>query len=97
MKKLILFLCLFGITIAFAQQQAPKVLKPVTILLPDSSNLVQLQIILQFSYQFLPKSSAPANQVEDVKAVIQQLYPMLVPMKKDSLTKGKLPVKKPEQ
>lgn len=88
MKKLILILCLFGVTASYAQQAATKP-KPIMILLPDSSNLVQLQSVLSFSYQWLPKSSAPANTVEEVKSAIQQLFPLLVPIKKDSTIKVK--------
>jgi len=70
MKQLILILYLFGVTATYAQQQPTRKAKPVMILLADSSNLVQLQSVLQFSFQFLAKSSAPANQVEDVKTAI---------------------------
>lgn len=92
MKQLIITLFIVVATLsvkAQAPQQPPPKARPVIILLADSSNLVQLQSVLQFSYQFLSKSSAPANQVEDVKNAIQQLYPMLVPLKKDSTIKVK--------
>lgn len=95
MKQLIitLFIAVAALTVqAQTPRQQPK--KPVMILLPDSSNLVQLQQILQFSYQALPKSEMPANQVTQVQAGIQQLYPLLVPMRKDSIIKVKPPVKK---
>lgn len=90
MKKLLLILCLFVATASYAQIPGPKIKSsPVMILLPDSSNLIQLQSVLSFSYQWIPKSPAPSNAVEEVKAAIQQLFPMIVPMKKDSTIKVK--------
>lgn len=90
MKHLIIILFIAAAALT-AQAQTPK--KPVMILLPDSSNLIQLQGVLQFSYQYLPKSSAPSNQVEEIKGVIQQLFPLLTPLKKDSTIKVKPPTK----
>lgn len=95
MKKLLLILCLFGVTASYAQILGPKIKSsPVMILLPDSSNLIQLQQILQYSYQWLPKSQAPSQEVTSLLSVMQQLYPMIVPMKKDSTIKVKPPTTK---
>ena len=89
MKRLFTILLLLVITSAIkAQAQQPqKTAKPVMVMLPDSSNLTQLQAVLQFSYTWLIKSKAPADDVEQARALIQQLYPYLVPMKKDSTIK----------
>lgn len=95
MKKLLLILCLFAVTASYAQIPGPKIKSsPVMILLPDSSNLIQLQQILQYSYQWLPKSQAPSQEVTSLLSVMQQLYPMIVPMKKDSTIKVKPPTTK---
>ncbi len=96
MKHLLIILFIVAATLtvkaqAPAQPQRPA--KPVWILLPDSSNLVQLQQVLQFSFIWLPRSSAPANKVEDFKVAIQQLYPSLVAVKRDSTIKVTLPKK----
>lgn len=91
---IILFIAVAALT-AHAQIPGPKIKSnPVMILLPDSSNLIQLQQILQYSYQWLPKSQAPSQEVTSLLSVMQQLYPMIVPMKKDSTIKVKPPTTK---
>jgi hypothetical protein len=77
MKYLIITLCIALGALTAHAQQAPAKPKPVIVMFPDSSNLVQLQQILQFSYQALPKSEMPANQVNQAQTMIQQLYPCL--------------------
>jgi hypothetical protein len=49
----------------------------VTIKLP-LSKLTELQQILQFSYQWLPKSKAPAEDVFEVNNAIQDVFKVLV-------------------
>lgn len=89
MKQLLIliFLVVISITTKAQTQQPQRPAKPVMIMLPDSSNLVQLQAVLQFSHTWLIKSKAPADEVEQARTLIQQLYPYLVPMKKDSTIK----------
>lgn len=53
-------------------------------------DLIGVQNVFGFAFQWLPKSKAPASDVEDVKAVMQQLYPKLVA---DTAYNKKPPVK----
>lgn len=81
MKKTILLFALTGLFLSTQAQTSPvpQQEKPVTItLLPSQLNV--LQQILQFSYQWLPKSDASAKDVNSVLPEIQKLYPLLVPV-----------------
>lgn len=99
---LILFIATAALSVKAQALQQPTRPKPVMILLPDSSNLVQLQQVLQFSYQWLPQSAAPAGVVGQkgtiqvpstgIVGAIEQLFPLLVPIKKDSTIKIKPPI-----
>lgn len=79
MKKAIIIALFAIITVSAQAQTAPQPAKeqPVSIkLLP--SELSALQQVLGFSYQWLPKSDAPAKEVGQVVGVIQALFPKLV-------------------
>jgi hypothetical protein len=83
MKHLIITLFIAVAALSVKAQQIQKPAKPVMILLADTTDLIRLQSILQFSHQWLLKSQAPAVSVGDVNAAIEQLFPMLVPIKKE--------------
>lgn len=94
MKKLFITALLIGSFIAVQAQTAPQPAKeqPIYIkLLPSQLNA--LQQVLQYSFQWLPKSSAPSNEVLQVLEVTKQIFPVLVAdsTKRQSVT---LPVKK---
>lgn len=94
MKKIIISALLIGSFIAVQAQTSPQKPQeqPIYVkLLP--SQLATLQQILQYSYQYLPKSPAPSNEVQAVLSGIQQLYPALTA---DTLKKSPtvIPVKK---
>lgn len=74
MKRLILITAFMAVSLAgMAQTKADTVYIKI-----HKNDLFALQNVFGFSFQWLPKSKAPASDVEDVKAVMQQLYPKLV-------------------
>jgi hypothetical protein len=77
MKKLLLLPILLITTTLFAQTE-----KQDTLILPHSK-AVQLQAILQFSYQWLQHSKAPADDVTNTVTGIVDIYNILWPPKKE--------------
>jgi hypothetical protein len=77
--KTILILALIGLSFTTRAQTAPpaKPEQPIYVrMLPSQLNAIQQ--IFGFAFQWLPKSKAPAADVEDVKTAMQTLYPVLV-------------------
>lgn len=72
---IILFIVLGTLT-AKAQQQE----KPVMVLVP----LETLKKVLEASYQLISQSNTPYKDAAPLLGQIQQLYPQLVEMKKDT-------------
>ncbi len=52
-----------------------------TLIMPHSK-AQQLQAILSYAYQWLPKSDAPAKDVNQILPVIQDIFNILWPAKK---------------
>lgn len=89
MKRTIITLCLIGTMVAAkAQTKADTVYVKL-----HKTQLMGLQNVLGFAYQWLPKSKAPATEVGDVQDAIKLLYPALVA---DTVKKAKQPAKKVE-
>lgn len=66
MKKTILILAFMAVSMACMAQ-----IKTDTVYIKIHKNdLFALQNVFGFAFQWLPKSKAPASDVEDVKAVI---------------------------
>lgn len=89
MKRTIIILCLIGTMMAAkAQTKADTVYVKL-----HKAQLMGLQNVLGFAFQWLPKSKAPAAEVGDVQDAIKLLYPALVA---DTVKKSKQPAKKVE-
>lgn len=87
MKKTLLTLCLIGSLLAAkAQTKADTVRVKLA-----KTQLATLQQVLSFSFQWLPKSTAPSINVGDVQDAIKLLYPALVA---DTVKKVKPLIKK---
>lgn len=90
MKKAILIFLLTASWTLCKAQQTPKETAVSIKLLP--SQLSQLQQVISFSFQWLPKSDAPAKDVGLVLEAIQKLYPALIA---DTIKNKPLNTKKP--
>lgn len=93
MKKTILAILLIATTSQIKAQDKRSVTDSVVTIKIKQSDLQQLQAVLGFAFQWLPKSKAPASDVSDVNEVIQKLFPLLV----DDKPKPVTPVKKEDK
>lgn len=74
MKKTILTICLIGTLMAAKAQTKADTIRVKL----SKTQLATLQQVLSFSFQWLPKSQAPAIDVGNIQDAIKALYPALV-------------------